>query len=88
MSWYDGTSDPLDTRGRVQFQEFLTQKENPRQLDAQKRLPTLGREIEFQEDDPLAILIACEDRDEDQGCERGTHAEEYHIGRTLSTSRK
>ena len=76
--WYEGSSDPIDSFGRMEYQEYLTQKGDARRLDQPLQgQPTLAVEADFGSQDPADILEACQDRDEAEGCERGAHLAEY-----------
>lgn len=78
--WYTGKgSDALD---RARYLDGEADRErNPRAASAkgplQQGRAVLAGHVDVASDDPLDILVQCEQADEDEGCERGAHLEQY-----------
>lgn len=75
--WWEGSSDPLDSAVHL---SDLAGPPDPRKLDvpiAQQQVVSVTAEAPVECRDPLEILADCEDLDEQEGCERGAHLEEY-----------
>lgn len=73
--WYDGTSDPLDQQ-KIRHGEHVKNRTDPRRPLCEQ--VTQAIETVEESEDPVDILIKCEDADEASGCSCGAHLEEYY----------
>jgi hypothetical protein len=75
--WYEGSNDPLDQR-KIQHGDWVRDKPIERKSDENGREPAVIEASAVPDStDPLDVLIACEELDEAEGCECGTHLAEY-----------
>lgn len=71
-SWYEGSSDPLCQARSLTFEP--DQSPDPRQFG---RRVELAVEIDITIQDPVRILMECEQLDEEQNVEKGTNFNQF-----------
>lgn len=82
-NWADGSSDPLD--GALALLREADQVRDPRLREHPQIC--MSDEVEITIENPLDVMLRCEALDEELGCERGTHFEQFIAANLTSTSR-
>jgi len=83
--WYEGTPDPLD-QPKKQHGDWVQQQLDPRKPVQEQTVQSV--ETLPESSDPLDVLIHCEECDEAEGCECGTHLQEYYSHYQLTITMK
>jgi hypothetical protein len=74
--WLERTSEPLDCHTTTLRDDL---RANPRKLSVPvHRQQVAAAELEEPVTDPVEILMHCEECDQVEGCECGTHLSEYY----------